>query len=62
MGGESEPSSWAEMVQGIERDKRSLGWNPGDVKPVERVNRCEVRPSLPCLLSNHFLSHSILRF
>jgi hypothetical protein len=38
-----EPRSWAEMVQTIDRDRKSLPWDPTKTEPVKRAGMWEVR-------------------
>lgn len=35
-------STWSEMIRAIEREKKSLPWNPSDVQPVKKIDLYEV--------------------
>jgi hypothetical protein len=55
-----EPRSWAEMVQTIDRDRKSLPWDPTKTEPVKRAGMWEVRHVCTVLherlLNNDFMS------
>lgn len=38
----TEPSSWAEMVQGIDHSRKNLPWDSTKVEPVKRISTYEV--------------------
>lgn len=39
---QKEPSSWAEYVQAVDHDRKTLPWDPEKVAPVQRVSRYHV--------------------
>jgi hypothetical protein len=42
MRSSAEPSSWADLVNAVDRQRKHLPWDPSEVQPVQRVSLYQV--------------------